>query len=234
VAVRIAASHSCRKFLVWSTFSSSSELRSAALSAFTLRSSVSIWTWLSWHHYTQTGTCVSPLDRPTADQSFSRILNSCLSLSTHRAEHSCSCRRSSPTPHESAGKYSEIAQHDLRKEVSYIDGSLPQQCFLYCPLFDVFLLLGFSYFLLLATMRWFSCVSWSLALLLLRTGHVLARLPQKQTNGNSLLGDLSQSSLAEFLTETSLPDGYPWGKATAFNTNYYTSSPNTGFVPSYL
>jgi hypothetical protein len=157
-----------------------------------------------------------------------------VSLSTHRAEHSCSCRRSSPTPHESAGKYSEIAQHDLRKGVSYIDGSLPQQCFLYCPLFDVFLLLGFSYFLLLATMRWFSCVSWSLALLLLRTGHVLARLPQKQTNGNSLLGDLSQSSLAEFLTETSLPDGYPWGKATAFNTNYYTSSPNTGFVPSYL
>jgi len=83
-------------------------------------------------------------------------------------------------------------------------------------------------------MRLFSRVSWSVALLLLKTGHVLARLSQKMTNGNSLLGDISQSSLAEFLTDNPLPDGYPWGKATAFNTNYYTSSPDTGFVPGQV
>jgi hypothetical protein len=217
---------------VWSTFFSSSELRSAALSAFTLRSSVSGLGFFGIITHSQAHVFLHSIDLQRTNLSVGYSI--LVSPSTHRAEHSCSCRRSSPTPHESAGKYSEIAQHDLRKGVSYIDGSLPQQCFLYCPLFDVFLLSGFSYFLLLATMRWFSCVSWSLALLLLRTGHVLARLPQKQTNGNSLLGDLSQSSLAEFLTETSLPDGYPWGKATAFNTNYYTSSPNTGFIPSYL
>jgi hypothetical protein len=72
------------------------------------------------------------------------------------------------------------------------------------------------------------------ALLLLRTGHVLARLSQTATNGNSLLGDLSQSSLAEFLTDNPLSGGYPWGKATAFDTNYYTSSPDTGSVPGQV
>jgi hypothetical protein len=43
-----------------------------------------------------------------------------------------------------------------------------------------------------------------------------------------LLGDLSAPQLSDFLTDNPLPDGFPWGNDTAFNTNYYTSSPNTG------
>lgn len=76
------------------------------------------------------------------------------------------------------------------------------------------------------------CLSLSVALFLLSTGHVLARLSQTTTNGNSLLGDLSAPSFAEYLTDNPLSDGFPWGEATALNTNYYTSSPDTGSVPS--
>jgi hypothetical protein len=65
-------------------------------------------------------------------------------------------------------------------------------------------------------------------LLLLTGGEVFARLAQKATNGYSLLGDLSEPPLAEYLTDNPLPDGFPWAHATAFNTNYYTSSPDTG------
>ncbi|ERF75742.1 hypothetical protein EPUS_01572 [Endocarpon pusillum Z07020] len=58
-------------------------------------------------------------------------------------------------------------------------------------------------------------------------------MSQTATNGKSLLGDLSEPLLAEYLTDTPLPDGFPWGKATAFDTNYYTSSPDTGVTRKY-
>jgi hypothetical protein len=68
----------------------------------------------------------------------------------------------------------------------------------------------------------------SAAVFLLLKNRAFARLSQQITNGNSLLGDLSSPPLAEFLTDNPLPDGFPWGDATVFKTNYYTSSPNTG------
>lgn len=79
-------------------------------------------------------------------------------------------------------------------------------------------------------MRLSENLSLSAALLLLATCRVLARISQTATNGNSLLGDLSGPLLAEYLTDNPLPDGFPWGKATAFDTNYYTSSPDTGHI----
>ncbi len=78
-----------------------------------------------------------------------------------------------------------------------------------------------------------SCLSLSVALLLLMTSQVFARSSQTSTNGNSLLGDLSAPLIPEYLTDNPLPDGFPWGSATAFDTNYYTSSPDTGFIPHY-
>lgn len=77
-------------------------------------------------------------------------------------------------------------------------------------------------------------LSLSAALLLLAAFQVLARMSQTATNGKSLLGDLSEPLLAEYLTDTPLPDGFPWGKATAFDTNYYTSSPDTGHISIVL
>jgi hypothetical protein len=68
--------------------------------------------------------------------------------------------------------------------------------------------------------------------LLLRTTQVIARLLQTDTNGNSLFGNLSAPTLPDYFTDNPLPDGFPWGTATAFNTNYYTASPNTGFSPT--
>lgn len=83
-------------------------------------------------------------------------------------------------------------------------------------------------------MRLSKIFSLSAALLLLEACRISARMSQTATNGKSLLGDLSQPLLAEFLTDNPLPDGFPWGKATAFDTNYYTSSPDTGHTSLVL
>lgn len=71
-------------------------------------------------------------------------------------------------------------------------------------------------------------LSLSAILLILTAGQAFARISQTNTNGNSVLGTFSKRPLANFLTNNPLPDGFPWGKATAFDTNYYTSSPDTG------
>jgi hypothetical protein len=81
-------------------------------------------------------------------------------------------------------------------------------------------------------MGWDRCLSLSETLLLLMPVQVFARLSQTITNGKSLLGDLSGAPIPEYRTDNPLPSGFPWGDATAFNTNYYTSSPDTGYIPS--
>ena len=57
---------------------------------------------------------------------------------------------------------------------------------------------------------------------------VVASLPQNATNGGTQLGTLVAPLLSNFLTNNPLPSGFPWGMDTAFNTNPYTQSPNTG------
>jgi hypothetical protein len=57
---------------------------------------------------------------------------------------------------------------------------------------------------------------------------IAASLPQTTTNGNSALGTLIAPILTDFLTDNPLPNGFPWGADTPFNTNPYTQSPNTG------
>lgn len=78
------------------------------------------------------------------------------------------------------------------------------------------------------------CLYLCVPILLLGIGRAFARLSQTATNGDSVLGDLSAPAIKEYLTDNSLPDGFPWGAATAFNTNYYTSSPHTGFIPNEM
>lgn len=54
-------------------------------------------------------------------------------------------------------------------------------------------------------------------------------------HGQSPLGSFDAPKLPPFLTTggTPLPHGFPWGQATANNTNYYTEVPNTGVTRYY-
>jgi len=54
-------------------------------------------------------------------------------------------------------------------------------------------------------------------------------------DGNSVLGSFDAPTLPAFRTDggTPLPFGFPWGKSTANNTNYYTDTPNTGVTRYY-
>ncbi|KAM0323702.1 hypothetical protein ACHAQA_008639 [Verticillium albo-atrum] len=56
--------------------------------------------------------------------------------------------------------------------------------------------------------------------------NVINHLPQVKTNGKSLLGTLASPLLPLFLTDNPLPYGYPWGRMTAANTNYYQTTPD--------
>ncbi|KAI4732130.1 hypothetical protein E4T49_00226 [Aureobasidium sp. EXF-10728] len=60
-------------------------------------------------------------------------------------------------------------------------------------------------------------------------------LAAQQQDGNSPLGKVDAPTLPPFLTGngTPLPNGFPWGKSTANNTNYYTTTPNTGVTRYY-
>ncbi|AEO54598.1 laccase with copper binding domain [Thermothelomyces thermophilus ATCC 42464] len=58
-------------------------------------------------------------------------------------------------------------------------------------------------------------------------------LTQSRTNGLSLLGTLLAPTLPLFLTNNSLPDGYPWGELTDEGTNPYTECPRTGVTRHY-
>jgi hypothetical protein len=57
---------------------------------------------------------------------------------------------------------------------------------------------------------------------------IVASLPQITTNGKSALGTLVAPVLTDFLTNNPLPNEFPWGADTVFNTDPYTQSPNTG------
>jgi hypothetical protein len=54
-------------------------------------------------------------------------------------------------------------------------------------------------------------------------------------DGKSMLGTFDAPTLPSFRTDggTPLPFGFPWGKSTANNTNYYTDTPNTGVTRYY-
>ncbi|KAK5656371.1 hypothetical protein OQA88_4751 [Cercophora sp. LCS_1] len=58
-------------------------------------------------------------------------------------------------------------------------------------------------------------------------------LSQAKTNGASTWGTLLFPALPLFLTNNPLPDGYPWGKLTAWGDNPYTHSPKTGIIRTY-
>ncbi|KAK4178282.1 laccase lac5 [Triangularia setosa] len=58
-------------------------------------------------------------------------------------------------------------------------------------------------------------------------------LPQKKTNGASLLGTLLFPLIPFMLTNNPLPDGYPWGKRTDSGTNPYVENPKTGITRYY-
>ena len=62
---------------------------------------------------------------------------------------------------------------------------------------------------------------------------IAGTLTQDITNGVSELGTLNAKTFPAFLTNNPLPNGFPWSTDTAFNTNYYTSSPSTGVTRSY-
>jgi hypothetical protein len=79
-------------------------------------------------------------------------------------------------------------------------------------------------------MRLCACLPNYAALLLLMAGQLLASMSLVAANGESRLGDRT-APLSDFLSDNPLPDGHPWGDATAFNTNYYSSSPDTGSIP---
>lgn len=55
-----------------------------------------------------------------------------------------------------------------------------------------------------------------------------AALNSCQTNGRSVLGTLEAPLLPDFLRNNPLPNGFPWGPASADHTNPYTQAPNTG------
>ena len=58
-------------------------------------------------------------------------------------------------------------------------------------------------------------------------------LAQVATNGLSLLGTVGLAPLPNFLTSNPLPQGFPWGTATALNTNPYEIPPFTGVIRHY-
>ena len=58
-------------------------------------------------------------------------------------------------------------------------------------------------------------------------------LPQPSTNGNSNLGTLQAPTLSEFISTPNTPDGFPWGAATAGNTNPYKTTPGGGLQRNY-
>ncbi|KAI9840148.1 MAG: hypothetical protein M1838_004201 [Thelocarpon superellum] len=59
-------------------------------------------------------------------------------------------------------------------------------------------------------------------------------LTQQATNGLSLLGTLNASTLPQSLNAgSSFPVAFPWGQATASNTNPSTDAPNTGVIRKY-
>lgn len=58
-------------------------------------------------------------------------------------------------------------------------------------------------------------------------------LPQAVTNGNSVLGTDMAPQYPSFMTDNSLPDGYPWGSRTAGRTNPYRDCPQTGVTRYY-
>jgi hypothetical protein len=65
------------------------------------------------------------------------------------------------------------------------------------------------------------------------TSVVAAALPQQGTNGNSVLGTVEAPQYGPFLASNPLPDGYPWGTATARQTNPYLDCPQTGVTRYY-
>ena len=58
-------------------------------------------------------------------------------------------------------------------------------------------------------------------------------LPQIATNGNSNLGTLQAPTLSNFVSTPNTPDGFPWGSATAGNTNQYKFTPPGGLQRNY-
>ncbi|KAI9734864.1 MAG: hypothetical protein M1834_001944 [Cirrosporium novae-zelandiae] len=65
------------------------------------------------------------------------------------------------------------------------------------------------------------------------TGGILPpSLPQRMTNGNSLLGTLQAPKLPHYL-DGPMVSGLPWGLATTKNTDPYTQPPITGVIRSY-
>lgn len=58
-------------------------------------------------------------------------------------------------------------------------------------------------------------------------------LPQTSTNGNSDLGTLQAPTLSDFVSTPNTPDGFPWGAATASNTNPYKTTPGGGQHRNY-
>ncbi|KAK2048322.1 multicopper oxidase [Colletotrichum somersetense] len=62
---------------------------------------------------------------------------------------------------------------------------------------------------------------------------VHAVLSQNQTNGNSTLGTPTAPKLPHFMRNNPLPYGFPWGRLTANDTNYYNEWPNTGVTRNY-
>ncbi|KJZ75176.1 hypothetical protein HIM_05370 [Hirsutella minnesotensis 3608] len=57
-------------------------------------------------------------------------------------------------------------------------------------------------------------------------------LPQRRTNGKSLLGTILAPLLPAFLTNNPLPNGHPWNNLDR-NTDYYHHAPHTGVIRSY-
>ena len=68
---------------------------------------------------------------------------------------------------------------------------------------------------------------------ILALSSLVPALPQAVTNGNSILGTLQAPDLSQFVSTSNLPDGFPWGAATASNTNPYTTTPGGGLVRNY-
>lgn len=76
---------------------------------------------------------------------------------------------------------------------------------------------------------------WSPAFVPVASHGLQPALSQYQTNGQSVWGTLNASALPPWLDTPGqpMPQGYPWGGATASNTNPYTSPPNTGMTRKY-
>lgn len=73
-----------------------------------------------------------------------------------------------------------------------------------------------------------------------RVGSTLSTLgtDSAKTLGDFLTNNVSTITMCDGLSNVlttlqPLEDGFPWGKKTSDNTNYYTDYPNTGVVRSY-